>query len=269
VLLLNAGAVHHVGPNRLHVALARRLAALGHTVLRMDLSGLGDSRARPDIAENKVYSTAAMEDVLVGLAHLAFRTGGAPCAAVGLCSGAYHAFKAAVKGLPLSRVIAINPLTFFWKAGQPLEIAAAHRVVSESRRVMSAARSAAAWRRALSGKGNLRRAIRVVGLRAAAELRSLGRRIARRAGYPLSDDLPSDLLTIARNGVDLCFVFADGDPGLSLLRMQGGAHVHRLQERGRLHISVVTGPDHTFTQVWSHEPLLELLIDEITRPLPK
>jgi hypothetical protein len=48
VLLLNAGLLHRVGPNRLYVALARRLAAAGLPVLRFDYSGLGESEPRRD-----------------------------------------------------------------------------------------------------------------------------------------------------------------------------------------------------------------------------
>ncbi len=44
-VLLNAGVIHHVGPNRINVKLARRLADSGFTVMRFDLSGIGDSRA--------------------------------------------------------------------------------------------------------------------------------------------------------------------------------------------------------------------------------
>jgi hypothetical protein len=47
-LLLNAGLLHRVGPNRLYVALARRLAAAGMPVLRFDYSGLGESEPRRD-----------------------------------------------------------------------------------------------------------------------------------------------------------------------------------------------------------------------------
>jgi hypothetical protein len=134
---------------------------------------------------------------------------------------------------------------------------------------MESATSAAAWRKVLSGKVNVRSAARVVGLRAVAELESLGRRAARRGGIPLTDDLPSELLTATRHGVDLRFVFAGDDPGLSLLRMLGGSTVRRLQDQRRLHIRIIAGPDHTFTQVWAHEPLLALLVSQITAPLAR
>ena len=43
VILLNAGLLHRVGPNRLSVDIARSLADLGYPCLRFDTSGVGDS----------------------------------------------------------------------------------------------------------------------------------------------------------------------------------------------------------------------------------
>jgi hypothetical protein len=55
------------------------------------------------------------------------------------------------------------------------------------------------------------------------------------------------------------FVFAAGDPGLALLREQGGAAVSTLLERGQLSIERIDGPDHTFTPLWSHAALATVL----------
>ena len=93
VVLLNAGAVHHVGPNRLYVALARHLARLGHTVLRMDIAGIGDSEPRAGEPENAVYSHTALQDVRDGLDILRRELGARDVRALGLCSGAYHALQ--------------------------------------------------------------------------------------------------------------------------------------------------------------------------------
>src|SRR5215471_7117775 len=48
VILLNPGIVHRVGPGRIYVEIAQRLAAMGFVVLRFDFSGIGDSLARHD-----------------------------------------------------------------------------------------------------------------------------------------------------------------------------------------------------------------------------
>ena len=45
VILLNTGADYHIVPSRLYVSIADRWANVGYTVLRFDLSGLGDSPA--------------------------------------------------------------------------------------------------------------------------------------------------------------------------------------------------------------------------------
>ena len=50
VTILNAGVLHRIGPHRLHVLLARRLAELGFHALRLDLGGIGDSVASSDAA---------------------------------------------------------------------------------------------------------------------------------------------------------------------------------------------------------------------------
>ena len=47
VLIPNTGTDHRTGPGRLHVELARALAAAGHISLRMDKAGLGDSDLVP------------------------------------------------------------------------------------------------------------------------------------------------------------------------------------------------------------------------------
>jgi dienelactone hydrolase len=48
IVLLNSGIVHRVGANRMTVPLARTLAGAGYKVVRLDLSGIGDSEARQD-----------------------------------------------------------------------------------------------------------------------------------------------------------------------------------------------------------------------------
>jgi len=88
VLLLNAGLLHRVGPNRLHVVLARRLAEAGLPVLRFDYSGLGESDVRRD--EVPIEQSAVAE----GLEAMEFlETSGVAerFVPMGICSGAENA----------------------------------------------------------------------------------------------------------------------------------------------------------------------------------
>lgn len=85
VVILNAGILHHVGPFRLHVLLARTLATEGYASLRMDVSGIGDS---PQVNSTGYDEQAIIADVRAGL-DLLQNTLGASCfVAVGLCTGA-------------------------------------------------------------------------------------------------------------------------------------------------------------------------------------
>lgn len=82
VILPNTGFEHRVGPNRLHVHLARAFAQAGFVTLRMDLSSLGDSGSPRELGmQDPVADLRSAMDELerIGLAR--------SCVPVGLCSG--------------------------------------------------------------------------------------------------------------------------------------------------------------------------------------
>lgn len=106
VVILNAGIVHRVGPNRMFVVLARRLAALGHMVLRFDLSGIGDSDTRNDGREPLDAALEDLREVLDGLESTrAIRK----VILVGLCSGADHAVIYAGRDPRIAGIVMIDP----------------------------------------------------------------------------------------------------------------------------------------------------------------
>jgi hypothetical protein len=186
------------------------------------------------------------------------------CQAVGLCSGAYHAFKAAVAGVLVDGVVVINPLTFFWKEGASLDYPA-HRVVAEAARYRRSLLDVDKWKKLLRGDVGLRKAAGTMSRHAATRLIERARDVSRRVGVPWRDDLGAELELVAAREVALRFVIADGDPGLALLRGQGGSVVPALEERGALSIAVIDGPDHTFTALWSHGALTEVLAAVLDR----
>lgn len=94
VVILNAGIVHRVGPNRMFVTLARRLASAGHTVVRFDLSGIGDSDIRNEPAsrhDGLELLNANLADIREVLDSLEQTRQIRHVVLVGLCSGADHA----------------------------------------------------------------------------------------------------------------------------------------------------------------------------------
>jgi len=97
VLILNSGLLHKVGPFRLSVDLARRLAASGYRVLRFDLSGLGDSKLRVAAGEDEDRPVAdareAMDFLSQRYSHL---SGSRRFVLMGLCSGSDNSHRTAV-----------------------------------------------------------------------------------------------------------------------------------------------------------------------------
>ena len=68
VVFLNAGVLHRVGPHRLHVLLARRLAEEGFAGLRLDLGGIGDSTVSSDAPTFRESAVADTRAAMTGLA---------------------------------------------------------------------------------------------------------------------------------------------------------------------------------------------------------
>ncbi len=93
VVLLNAGLLHRVGPSRLNVELARSLAARGLTALRFDMAGVGDSELQ---VGGMLDIERSRQDVIEAVDALASATGIDEFVVIGLCTGAYNAFRAAL-----------------------------------------------------------------------------------------------------------------------------------------------------------------------------
>lgn len=261
VLMLNAGATRRIGPSRSYVTLARRLAAQGHEALRVDLSGLGDSPAQPGTADNVVYTPTAVAEVRDLVDEVSRWPGVRSVQLLGLCAGAYHGFKAAARGAPVSAVLAINPLTFFWHDDLPLDMPLRpHQVIGEMDRYREGLFSAARWHKLLRGEVNLRHLGTVLLKWMTAHLSRSLRAAARLVRWPLKEDLARELRDITASGIRLDFIFAEDEPGQALLHDQGGAIVARLRSQGRLALHDVSGADHVFTRWAPRQQFLHLVV---------
>lgn len=118
VLMLTAGMLHHVGPMRLHVQLARQLAAQGTASFRFDLSGIGESLA---VAASGNSLDRAGDEIIEAMNWLQSQQGHTEFALFGLCSGADDALAAALRD---SRIVA---LTLLDGCGYPTPASRGHR----------------------------------------------------------------------------------------------------------------------------------------------
>lgn len=115
VVLVNVAAEHHIGPGRRWVEWARRWAARGYRVVRIDQTGVGDSPTRPGQVPDRPFAPEWIDDMRHVVTEL--RADGSPLALVGLCSGSYSAFEVAMWE-HVDGIFAMNPRLTLWPAAK-------------------------------------------------------------------------------------------------------------------------------------------------------
>jgi pimeloyl-ACP methyl ester carboxylesterase len=252
VIFLNAGSVHHIGTNRMHVYVSRRMAAQGSRVCRADLHGLGDSPVRPGARENDPYPAGAVDDVSRIIQ--AFRAGGqcTRIALVGLCSGAWASFHAALEIDGITDIVLINP-DFYGERSVVGKPASFVRPKEYSHYKLSA-RSWAKWRKLLMGRSNLAKIVRVLSNQAMVTLASFRLRVAGE-----HHQLDKDLTRLATLGVRVGFIFSPGDGGVDFLSRNGRVGLKQLTRSGLVRHITISGADHPFSLPGSQRRLADTL----------
>lgn len=115
ILLLNTGVNHRIGPHRINVKIARRLALSGVTSLRFDLSGIGDSVAS---SSAKPFREQTIDDMKAALDHLQDRCGIRTFLVYGVCSGADNAMRLALNDPRISGLLAFDGPSFLTRSAR-------------------------------------------------------------------------------------------------------------------------------------------------------
>ncbi|MFK7993867.1 MAG: alpha/beta fold hydrolase [Granulosicoccus sp.] len=105
VVYLTAGLLHHIGPTRLHVEMARALARERIPGFRFDLSGVGDSETS---ALGGYFQERSVSEVQQAMNYLQAEFGHHAFVLVGLCSGADDALAAAALDRRVNGLVLLN-----------------------------------------------------------------------------------------------------------------------------------------------------------------
>ncbi|MEM8948047.1 MAG: hypothetical protein AAGC99_01815 [Pseudomonadota bacterium] len=105
-VIFNSGLLHRSEPYRLNVLIARRLAGLGVTTLRVDLAGKGDTPTREGVA-NRESVAIDWADISHELTRL---FGERTFLLMGICSGADNAIKLAVSDEQVVGLVLMDPI---------------------------------------------------------------------------------------------------------------------------------------------------------------
>jgi pimeloyl-ACP methyl ester carboxylesterase len=255
VLFLAGGAVPRTAVNRMYVTCARRLARAGHPALRIDVSGIGESPPRGGAPYNTPYGASLLEDVRYAIDFIEERYGAANgVCLVGLCSGAFAAFRLALDDPRIVSASLVNPLVFYWTDGMSLDSATVQQFLTAKGHRQSLLRLSR-WRALFSGQVQIANLLRIVSARArtwmAARLSYFGSLM----GRP-SSGLAGDFDRLLERDVRTRIAFSEGDPGEYALKAQIGAQLHALVRKG-VEVEVFPDADHTFSSFRVREALLE------------
>ncbi len=260
VVILDAGRVSHVGWGRGAVELARRLAAIGHLVLRMDPAGIGDSDAMPDGPDEVLYSREAVDDVIAAFDRLE-REAPAGFVVIGTCSGAHFAWHAAIRDPRVVGVAMINLQRFVWKDGDSLEIAMRNQMRATGAYRAMALR-ADTWKRLLTGK------IHVVAIARELGRRILGRIVGKIRRLVVADPAVRGLKALAARHARVLFVFGEDDGGRDEFAAHVGKETALADIAATASLEIHAGADHNFSQRDPRRRLharLVAFLDEVAR----
>jgi pimeloyl-ACP methyl ester carboxylesterase len=125
----------------MHVVLARRLAELGPTTLRLDLGGIGDSITSSDAT---TFRESAVADTRLALTQL----GAARYVIFGVCAGADNALATALVDDRVAGIVLVDPYVYGNRRGQLRAAATKLRVLGARETVRRGLRAAERMMRA-------------------------------------------------------------------------------------------------------------------------
>ncbi len=240
VLLLNAGAIRRIGPNRMWVEAARRWAASGVPTVRLDVEGIGeaDGEANPYADDGLLYVPELIPQVLATLDALQARGIGKRFLLAGLCAGAYWSFHAALLDQRVSAIVMVNPRALIWDAGLA-PTRDLRKLFSEPFDFEKVRRNATPERRRA-----------VIRLLLSAPMRASKRLRDRRAGFAGGRDQVDDALErLHASGKPTTFLFSEDEPLLDELVRSG--RLSRISAWQNFSIEHVGVRDHTLRPTWS------------------
>ena len=260
VLIANTGANPRSGNSRNAVTIARWLAAHGIASLRMDGAGIGDSALHTG-ERGQPYSARDDHDLAAGIDELTRRFN-TPILLLGMCSGAFHALRAAYDDHRIAGLMLLNLQKFVWDEGESLSVVQ-RTTFRTTRFYLHHLHSPQVWHRVLHGEINLAgiaralagRALRRVAAAADPAL-ALLRRQETRVGY-----VRRKIGGLRQRRVPILFVLSGNDPGLDEIAAYFGAHGRQFRRQPNVMFRMLDGADHTLSAHWAREALLGYIAD--------
>lgn len=253
IIISNSGANHRVGPSRLYVLIARELSLMGFRCLRIDVPGIGDSVISDQRHENIEYITSSSNKISDLINKLNDNSYKDQYILMGLCSGAYFSFHAALElnNSNIIESILINPLTFYWEDGMT-ENTSSTQNFSIWNWYKQAIASKKSWIKLFKGKIDFKSLVMAIKDRIKIKFTSKFSNLKMNTVVKDIDrhreQLSSDLTKITNKNTRLQFILSRSDPGFDILMVNAGKTVRSLRKDDKLGILFIEDADHTFSK---------------------
>jgi pimeloyl-ACP methyl ester carboxylesterase len=236
LLVLNAGLLHRVGPNRMSVELARRLAECGICTLRFDMGGYGDSEVSADAQFGETRSFSEIKSAMdyLGREHDVHRF-----VLLGLCSGADNSHAAALRDPRVAGTIQLDG--YGYRTPQSCINFYLPRIFRPQAWVRLARRRFSASSEKLGGRAPLRQQLR----------RPFGPR----------RQLKREVQLLVDRGVQMLYFYTGEAASYFNYAGQFFDMFRGLDPRGMIEVECFPNADHTYTFAEDRERMYERLIE--------
>jgi len=260
VLLLNAGLIHRIGPNRVYVKLSRTLARQGFRVLRFDLSGIGDSLPRPDHMPVEQFT---IDDVVQAMDYLSATYGSQRFVLMGHCAGAYHSFRTAAQDRRVSGVVMMNPdggEAEWVEYDRKRKLARYYQNYYGKKTLLDPQR----WKRFFIGQISYRNVIKnllqnVLWSRISGFCFRLRQRVGKQPPTQADEKLftvEAILRKLFELDTRVLLIYSEGATSLERVQNNMGRALKQLSAAGKLQLAIISGADHIFSPLASQADLL-------------
>lgn len=246
LLLLGAGFIHRVGPNRLYVKIARYVARMGLVSLRFDFSGIGDSGPRRD---KMPLHDSVVEEAQQAMNYLEAVRGIEKFAVVGLCTGAAAAAQVALADHRVKKAVLINPM-----APESDQTEQMKKFTYYHQQALLSPRS---WLKFILMRSDYKEIWKMVKFN--IKTRFYRDSFKSRETKEFDSELKSFFQKMIERKVELLIISSDNEIGISYFKKAAGTEYRKLKRSNQLSTIFLKGADHPVTPLCFQEELIRFI----------
>jgi pimeloyl-ACP methyl ester carboxylesterase len=268
MVIVNTGIDPHYGPGRFSVMLARDMAKVGIASLRIDFHGLGDSCSIIGQFNKSFYDLDRTNDIISAIDKLQ-SLGFTQFGVLGVCSGAFHAFHAALSEVRITFLVSVNQSFFRWRKGDKLE----DHMASNPKSLYfywGRVKDSDFWMRLLKRQLSIMDVVHKMRRKLLRPLKIFFAPLLSRSTWLNSDTFPKEAMnSLSKRGVKSLFLLSAKDSTFSALEDHFGQGGRGLSKFRHMSVQTILSSDHSLSRRTMREEASSLIIKHFREFLPE